>query len=112
MTTSGWHRKRSGTAAQQARDARYRTSDYRAAERALRALVEAGMGFCWRCQGWIDPSLRVRRGSRVLRAWHVGHDDSGLQIMGPEHDRCNLVAAAVKGARIRNRARATTSVRL
>ena len=103
MTASGWHRKTKNTPAERARRVRYTSSEYRAAERALKAEVDAGRGFCWRCGGWIDPSVRVRRGRRLVRAWHVGHDDRDQSLIrGPEHEKCNLPAAARKGARVRN----------
>lgn len=99
---SGWHRKRVD-------DGRHRTAAYRAAERQLRRLVESGQGFCWRCGGWIDPALRVRRGTRMLRSWHVGHDDADPTVIrGAEHERCNLRAAQ----RAAVRSAATTKVRL
>lgn len=107
---SGWHRKRRNTAAERARDARYRTPEYRAATKALTALVEAGRGFCWRCGGWINPALKDRAGKR---AWHVGH--RGQVIAGPEHNTCNLSAAGRDGALKRNASalpRGATSVRL
>lgn len=111
---SGWARKRKDTAAELARDARYRTPEYRAAERALRTAVEAGRGLCWRCGGWIDPSARVWRGRRGwMRAWHVGHDDRDPSVIrGAEHERCNLRAAARAGARKRNGGGGATKVRL
>lgn len=109
MAAAGWHRKRKNTPAELARDARYRTPEYRAAARALAQLVETSEGFCWRCGGWIDPSMKDRAGKR---AWHVGHDDTGTQILGPEHNSCNLTAAASKGARTRNAAQRATRVRL
>lgn len=94
---SGWHRKRKDTPAEKARDARYRTPEYRAADRAFAQLVNAGRGYCWRCSGWIDPHLRDGAGKR---AWHVGHE--GEAIRGPEHNGCNLRAAAQAGAAVRN----------
>lgn len=112
---SGWHRKRKDTPAERARDARYRTPEYRAAAKALKAQVDAGNGFCWRCGRWLDPNARLHAGSRVLRAWHVGHDDTGTVIRGAECAlRCNLSAAARKGARTVNAKRnaRTTAVRL
>jgi hypothetical protein len=90
---------------------RYRSAEYRATSKALKALVDAGRGFCWRCGGWIDPAARDRAGKR---AWHVGHDDTGLVIRGAEHNSCNLSAAAREGARRRNSMRrmGVTQVRL
>lgn len=102
MGANRWHTKRKDTPAERARDARYRTAEYRAAERLFKARVEAGNGFCWRCGRWLDPGARIRAGSRVLRAWHVGHNYTGDRIMGPECGRCNLSAAASKGARVAN----------
>jgi hypothetical protein len=66
----------------------YATPEYRQARAAAKELVEAGYGHCWRCWGWIPPGSR----------WHLGHDDwDRTVIRGPEHERCNLTAAARKG---------------
>lgn len=83
---------------------RYRTSEYRAAERTLKALVVSGSASCWRCGRWIDPAARVWRGKRGwMRAWHVGHDDVDPSVIrGAEHEWCNLRAAAKAGATKRN----------
>lgn len=109
MKASGWHRKKKDTPAERARDARYRTPEYRAADRVFSEQVNAGRGYCWRCTRWIDPTKKDRAGKR---AWHIGHD--GPLIAGPEHNDCNLSAAARDGARVRNRAqpRGATRVRL
>jgi hypothetical protein len=54
--------------------------------------VAAGVASCWRC------GLAIAPGSK----WHVGHDDAGVAIMGPEHARCNLSAQnRVRAARAR-----------
>lgn len=84
---SGWRRQDRNSPAALARQARYRTPEYRAESKRLAALVEAGNGFCHRCHRWINPAHRTPWGHR---AWHVGHDPSGLVILGAEHYRCNL----------------------
>jgi hypothetical protein len=92
---SGWDRKRRNTAAERARNAEYASPEYRATRRAVKAEVEAGRGFCWRptCRRWIPPGSK----------WHLGHDDHDRSIIrGAECARCNLSAAARKGARVRN----------
>jgi hypothetical protein len=44
--------------------------------------VEAGRARCWRCGEPIAPGAK----------WHLGHDDAGERVMGPEHGRCNVGA--------------------
>lgn len=71
---------------------------YNAAHRTLRKhyafRVERGEVICWRCNKWIPPNSK----------WHLGHDDNDRsKYRGPEHEDCNVKAAAKKGARIRNR---------
>lgn len=85
---SGWHRKRSRTPGELA--GRYRSSEHRAAQRQVQALAAAGLAVCWRC------------GTTRASQWHAGHSDDGLEYMGPECRRCNITAAASKGARIVN----------
>jgi hypothetical protein len=46
-------------------------------------LVDDGLVACWRCTTLIAPGSD----------WHLGHD-MRRQHVGPEHARCNLVAAA------------------
>lgn len=100
---SGWYRKRRNTPAERARARRYQSREYRAAERHLMTVVQAGEGFCWRCGRWLDPTATVQRGSRVLRVWHVGHDDFDTDVIrGAECEGCNLRAASRKGAAVRN----------
>jgi hypothetical protein len=49
-----------------------------------RRKIDAGRGVCWRCGKPIPPGSE----------WHLGHDDAGERIVGPEHAYCNLEAAA------------------
>lgn len=86
---SGWHRKRSRTPGELA--GRYNTAEHRAARTQFRLLVSYGIATCWRCGKQLVPGQ-----------WHVGHDDPGLRIMGPECASCNRKAAASKGAKIAN----------
>jgi hypothetical protein len=51
---------------------------YRAAKRALRPLVAAGLAICVRCHQPIEPG-----------EWDLGHDDRTGAIAGPEHIKCN-----------------------
>jgi hypothetical protein len=48
--------------------------------------VAAGRASCWRCGGWIAPGSK----------WHVGHDDAGAAIVGPEHARYRVRAARAR----------------
>lgn len=94
-TTSGWGRKRT-TRATLARAAKYASPAHRAARKRYARDVAAGIAACWRCGRGIPPDTDPRD-------WHVGHDDHDTDLIrGPEHKRCNLEAAARKGARIRN----------
>jgi DNA-directed RNA polymerase subunit RPC12/RpoP len=103
MTASGWHRKRTGTAAGLARAALYASPEHRAVRQALKVEVEAGRGFCWRCGRHIPPGSK----------WHAGHDDYDRSVYrGVECPDCNLRSAARKGARKRNAAQRATRVRL
>ena len=68
---------------------KYDTPAYRATRKRLGQLVRMGGAICWRCR---NP---IAQGSR----WHVGHDDAGVAIMGPEHAACNLRAAGKARAR-------------
>jgi len=61
---------------------KYDTKEHRSARKRLAREVAAGNASCWRCG---DP---ISAGSK----WHVGHDDAGVVIMGPEHAGCNLAA--------------------
>lgn len=89
-----------------ARAARYRSPEYRATEKALIALVSTGRGWCWRCGRWLDPHARIQAGRRLVRAWHVGHDDLDTSVIrGPECAVCNLSAGGRKGARVANQRR-------
>lgn len=90
---SGWHRKNPNNPASIARKRKYDSAEHRAARAHYRKLVEYGLATCWRC------TLPITAGTR----WHVGHDDNNINLIrGPEHARCNLHAAARKGARISN----------
>jgi hypothetical protein len=60
--------------------------------------VARGEVVCWRCGYLIHPAAR----------WDLGHDDDDRTLYrGPEHIRCNRLAAARKGnaAMRRNTAR-------
>lgn len=65
-----------------------------------RPLVDRGEVDCWRCGHPILPGT----------PWHLGHDDYDRTVYrGPEHPRCNLIAAAANGNRARNQQRYTSS---
>lgn len=71
--------------------------------KALKALVDAGRGVCWRCGRGIPPGAK----------WHAGHDDNDRTVYrGVECPPCNVKTAARKGARKRNAAERATRVRL
>lgn len=91
---SGWHRKDKNTAAEQARNAKYASPEHKAARALYRQLRAQGAVLtCWRCKQPIPPAKG---------ACHVGHNDAGTHIEGPECAPCNREAAARKGARVTN----------
>ena len=102
---SGWHR-RPRTAAATERARVYATPEHKAMVHAVKAAVAAGTAHCWRCGRHIPPGSKA----------HAGHDDHDRTLYrGVECPQCNLVAAAKKGARIRNaraKARQTRTTRL
>jgi hypothetical protein len=98
---SGWHRKRN-TAAERARTAQYASPEHRRMRKALKAEVDAGRAVCCRCRRPILPGSR----------WHADHNDARTGYLGAAHEKCNLSAAAVKGARKRNGPPGPTRVRL
>lgn len=52
-----------------------------------REVVDPGNGYCWRCDGWIDPTLRDEYGREI---WDLGHDDNDRTVYrGPECRDCN-----------------------
>lgn len=72
--------------------------------RADAELVEAGHGVCWRCGLPIVPRKIRRADGRLVSNWHLGHDDFDRSLYrGPEHERCNTVAAGRSRARRRGR---------
>lgn len=96
MSRSGWHRK-GDTAANARRAAEYASPEHRAARAAMKARVDAGDGWCWRCGRHLPPGSR----------FHAGHDDNDRSVYrGAECPPCNLKAAARKGNRISNARRA------
>jgi hypothetical protein len=95
---NGWHRRPRSGAAHRQRQAEYASRAYRDAGVAATRTIATGYGACWRCGGRIPPT--AKRG----RDWQLGHDDHDRRLIrGPEHTRCNLGAAARKGAAIANR---------
>ena len=65
--------------------------------------VDAGEAYCWRCGGWIDPTLRDKYGREM---WDLGHDDHDRSVYrGPEHRRCNRRAGALKSNQRRRKPR-------
>lgn len=93
MKASGWHRKRMTSPAERARAVQYASAEHRAMRKVLMAEIDAGRGRCCRCSGFIAPGSR----------WHADHNDNRTGYLGAAHERCNLSAAAVKGAQKRNR---------
>jgi hypothetical protein len=71
------------------------TAEHRRLRRALESTVAAGEALCWRCRRLIVPG----------EPWDLGHLDDRTGWAGPEHQRCNRVAGAKKGAQRRIRRR-------
>jgi len=100
---SGWHRKRKNTAAERTRAAQYASPEHRAQVQAVKATVASGRAFCWRCGRYLPPGSKA----------HAGHDDHDRTVYrGAECVRCNLSAAARKGAAKRNAAQPRSTPRL
>ena len=99
---SGWHRKRTNTAAERARTAQYQSPEHRAMRKALKAEVDAGRAVCCLCRRPIVPGTR----------WHADHNDARTGYRGAAHAKCNVKVAAVKGANKRNGGPGPTRVRL
>lgn len=79
----------------------HRTPEYRAAYRALRQAQAAGE-WLW-C---VEPKCKAT--SRQIAPWQrasISHDTTGTVILGPSHLGCNLSEAAVRGNKMRGRAR-------
>ena len=93
-----WHTANRNTPATQARRRKYAGREHRdAVTIGKRRMERDGHLPCWRC-GTLIP-----RGT----PWHVGHDDTNVDLIrGYEHATCNLRAAARKGNRV---ARARTA---
>lgn len=93
-----WSGPRQPTAAAAARRREYDSVEYRRTRTRLGKLVASGQATCWRCGKWLAPGGK----------WHTGHDDDDRRIVrGAECVKCNLSAAASKGARIANAKRQT-----
>lgn len=58
---------------------------HQALRRKVKRTVDAGLGYCWRCGRWLDPS----------KPWDLGHDDDDRSVYrGPECLPCNRSTAA------------------
>ena len=81
----------------------HRTPEYRAARKHLGVDVAAGRGWC------VQPVCVMR--TRYIppgAPWNVAHDDAGLVILGPAHERCNKRDGAIRGNKMRNRTHGVT----
>jgi hypothetical protein len=63
-----------------------------ARRRQVTPLVNAGKAVCSRCGGPISPGER----------WHLDHSDDRQTYIGVAHEFCNLQAAGIKTAQLRN----------
>ena len=78
--------------------AKYRTPEYLAAYRALRAAQKRGDWLVCAQPVCLMPSRDIGPDQSA----HVGHDDSGNEIIGPVHERCNVVDGGRRGNQVRN----------
>jgi hypothetical protein len=67
-----------------------------ARRRQVTPLVNSGRAVCSRCGGPISPGER----------WHLDHSDDRRGYAGVAHAYCNLRAAGIKTAQLRNASRA------
>ena len=77
------------------RDAKYQTREHRQERARLVALMDA-QGFLVCAQ---PECLLASRVIHLGERWHLGHDDSGTQLIGAVHVRCNQVDGAKRGNR-------------
>jgi hypothetical protein len=54
--------------------------------------VEAGLAYCSRCGGWIQPGT----------LWELDHAAGKQRYLGPSHQKCNRRAGGKEGALISN----------
>jgi hypothetical protein len=81
--------------------AQHRTTEYVAAYKAVKRAQAAGQVLV--C---VEPVCKFA--TRLISPWQrasVSHDQTGTQILGPSHLKCNLSEAAVRGNRQRARGR-------
>ena len=72
--------------------AKYRSKAHRLERaRLVRQMERAGYLVCAQPM-CVMPTRIIHAGE----GWHLGHDDSGTEYIGPTHARCNLVDAAVR----------------
>jgi hypothetical protein len=79
----------------------HRTPEYVAAYKALKRAQSAGQYL--QC---VEPVCVYN--TRLITPWQrasVSHDQTGTQILGPSHLKCNLSEAAVRGNKMRARRR-------
>ncbi len=74
---------------------KYRSKEHRAERaRLARQMEREGYLICAQPE-CVMPSRLIRQGDE----WHVGHDDSGTQFIGPVQAKCNIRNAAVRANR-------------
>lgn len=78
--------------------AKYRTPEYRAAYAALRAAQARGDWLTCVQPVCLMPSRDIAPDEPT----HVAHDDSGEEILGPAHARCNTSDGGKRRAVARN----------
>ncbi len=79
----------------------HRTREYVAAYKAIKRAQAAGQVLV--C---VEPICKFR--SRLISPWQrasVSHDQTGTQLLGPSHLKCNLSEAAVRGNKMRAQVR-------
>ena len=75
-------------------------STHDARRRQVKPLVEAGNAVCSRCGDPISPREQ----------WHLDHTDDRLGYLGVAHVYCNLRAAGIKTAKLREKSTRTSRI--
>ena len=77
-------------------------SNHDARRRQVKPLVDAGNAICSRCGNPISPREQ----------WHLDHTDDRQGYLGVSHAYCNLRAAGIKTAQLRNENTASRTSRI
>jgi hypothetical protein len=73
-------------------------SEHQKLRKLIEPVVLSGQAHCTRCRRLIAPGAK----------WQLDHTEDRTGYLGPAHASCNLRAGAVKGNRMRGKARSAT----